>query len=392
MSAPTLRSRSLRTKIIALSVLVAGGAALMVAWACSQFQARALRESSIELQLALVHDIANKAAQEKTQTFASMQAMGRALTQSGWGSQTQILVAKALLESMPRLDELEVYDAQGRFIDRITLHPGASPSAPAALAPTIQDQATTNGLYLGPAEPVPGRGLRQRWVFPLRPSGQLTGYIASPVRLAALTQHLRSVAEIQFAGVEHALYLADAQGQIFASSNGVNTKASAHQDPLFHTLDPNTLTPGVGIALEIPNTQDPEQKDLATVLRLRAQPWVIVAKVPAKVAFAPLIELRSDLLRSVLAVLAISMVLAFVLARRVSLPLSALLSMAHRLARGRFDHTALLQRPDELGEVARAMNQSVKDLHLRGTSRSKDTREDVPSLRQTQVDFPSLND
>lgn len=386
----------------------------MVALACTQFQARAIKTASTELQLALVREIARHAEQDQDQARRDLLALSNALTQADWGEEAQISVTKALLESMPRLDQLDIYDARGQFIDRVRLSAdpaqgpgsgsrkdqgsdrgsGARPSPLPRLSPTMQSQAVQKGQWLSTPERNQALGIRQTWVLPLRAQGELTGFIASPVRLAPLSQHLRSLAQIQLAGTEHALYISDLEGRVLASSNPVHEMSDAGQDPLFDALTLEELPPDTGVAKELsasPGSGPSEYAALATVLRMSARPWLVVAKVPTQAAFAPLYELRQHLLRSVLAVFAGALAVAFLLARRVSLPLSALLSMAQRLQRGRFDHTALLQRNDELGEVARAMNHAVKDLHLRGNIGSKDTREDLLSdghtPRGTPADF-----
>lgn len=391
MNARPLRTRSIRVKIIALCVTLAGVCSLAVAWTSTQFQTRALKQSSTELQLALIKDIAQKAEQEFEQTQRDFFALTHALTQARWGPDAQISVAKALLESMPRLDELSVYDAKGQFIDRIAQRSGAAGPGPTQrLDSHVQNRSLSQGRWIGEVDPSATGGPRQRWVLPLRAQGRHTGFVSSPVRLAPLTQRLAAIAQLQLTGTAHALYIADANGCILASSSpkAKTQLANAQEDPLFKHLAGQGLPPDQGVAKEIVESPGYAPAYLATVMRLSAQPWLIVAKVPTEAAYAPLQDLRRQLLWSITALLGASLLIAFVLARRVSQPLEALVSMAQRLERGRFDHTALLQRQDEIGEVARAMNQAVKEQHLRGTSRSKDTRDDAPSIAQTHKQTP----
>lgn len=388
MNAPSPRARSLRAKIIALCVALAGVSSLCVAWTSTQFQTRALRQSSTELQLALVKGIARHAEEQVEQTQRDFHGLTHALTQANWGPDAQIAVTKALLESSPRLDELSVYDAQGRFIDRVSQGstPSPRPSQHPRLGPEVQDQALAHKRWVSPAQMDPAGIARETWVLPLHANGEPTGFVSSPVRLASLAQRLVSAAQLQLAGTPHALYICNLQGEVLASSD--TAKAHTGVDPLMTELELAQLPTDQGLAQEIPASEAGAPAQLATVMRLSVRPWIIVAKVPAKAAFAPLTALRRNLLWSILGVLSASLVLSFFLARRVSLPLGALVSMAKRLQRGRFDHTGLLQRTDEIGEVARAMNQAVKEQHLRGTSRSKETREDVLSLGQTPKQMP----
>lgn len=386
MPALPLRSRSLRFKLIALCVAIAGSSALAVAWACTQFQARALKDASYELQLSLVKDVAQFAQLEREQTQRDLQALGRALTQRAWGDQAQLTVAFALLESMPRLDELRVYDASGRFIDRISQN--ARPFTPGPLSAQHQDAAVRAGTWASSLVQT-GADPRQLWVQALRVQGELTGFVASPVRLAPLQQHLRATASVQLAGTSHALYLSNLRGEILLSSALQGPFASGRQDPQPFAPKLEELPNNLGVAKDLPAFAEQHQEQLATALRISNPPWIVTAKIPAPAAFAPLRELRSHLLSSVIVIVAASMVVALLLSRRVSRPLTALVAMAKRLEQGRFDHTALLRRNDELGEVARAMNLAAKDLALHDLHSGRDTHDNAAPASQTRKQKPA---
>lgn len=386
MPALRLRPRSLRFKLIALCVAIAGSSALAVAWVCTQFQARALKDASYELQLSLVREVAHFAQLQDEQTQRDFQALARALTQSDWGDKAQLTVAFALLESMPRLDELRIYDASGRFIDRISQ--GDRPVDRAALPPEMQDAAVQAGTWTK-AEILTGSDPRQLWVQSLRVQGQLTGFLASPVRLTPLQQHLRSTASLQLANTPHALYISDLQGNILLSSAAQGPFASGHKDHQSISLELGDLSPELGVAKDLPPSSEQDPAQLATALRLSSYPWVVMVKVPAPAAFAPLHELRAQLQKSVVLILAVSMLVAFALSRRVSRPLTALVAMAQRLEQGRFDHTALLRRKDELGEVARAMSLAAKDLALHDLHSGRDTHDNAAPASQTRKRKPS---
>lgn len=382
MPVPLIRPQSLRFKLIAMCVAIAGCSALAVAWTCTQFQARALEDSGRELQLSFVHEIAQFTQLQRERTQRDLQALGHALTQHEWGSQAQLTVAFALLESMPGLDELRIYDASGRCLDRIT-QGERSAQVQEPLAPDIQDAAVQAGTWADPRVTT-GPKPRQLWVHALRAQGQLTGFIASSVRLDSLQQHLRRTASLQLANTEHALYISSLEGDILLSSVSQGPWANGRRAPEISSIDLQSLRPDLGVVQDLAPTSDDAAGQLTTALRMSAQPWLVVARVPSSAAFAPLKALHAHLLRSVLFILAASMLLAFVLSRRVSRPISALVAMAKRLEQGRFDHTALLRRNDELGEVARAMSLAAKDLALQDLHSARDTHDNAAPASQTR--------
>lgn len=386
LSIPT---RSLRAKIILMSVLLAGISALSVACVSLYFEAQALRRSSDELQLGLLHGLARRSQEQLDHCQQELESLARALTQHRWGSHAQIAVAKALLEASAQLDQLDVYDREGVWIDRIQLG-DAKADPPGDLLPEIRSQVLQDGQWLSEVRVGSGeQPSRQRWVLPLRASGKITGFISSAVSLAGIEQELHARAQEQLTGTAHALYIADLEGQVLAHTKGPQALRNALADPLFVELQAMDLKAGIGFARPHRADSNSGEDYLATALRMPSRPWLLIAKIPSDQAYAPLHELRRRLLLWSTGIAGATLLLAFIVAQRVSTPLSALTQMAQRLQRGRFDHTSLLRRKDELGELARAMNQAAKELQQQGGSRSKDTREDrFPASNRTLRKYP----
>lgn len=389
MRHPGIPTRSLRAKIILMSVLLAGISALSVAGVSLYFKAQALRRSSDELQLGLLHGLARRSQEQLDQCQRELQSLSHALTQQQWGSQAQISVAKALLESSAQLDQLDIYDREGQWIDRIQLG-DAKAKPPDRLDPQIRSQVMQNGRWLSKVTiDRTEQGAREGWVLALHAEGTITGFISSSVSLATIEQELHARAQEQLGETAHALYIADLDGQVLAHSRGQNALRSALDDPLFEELQAMDLKAGVGFARHHRADSSSDQAYLATALRMPSRPWLLIAKIPSTQAYAPLYELRRQLLLWIVGISVATLLLAFAVAQRVSTPLSALTQMAQRLQRGRFDHTSLLRRNDELGELARSMNQAAKELQQQGGSRSKDTREDhFPPSGRTLRRYP----
>ncbi|HEX5501224.1 MAG TPA: ATP-binding protein [Thermomicrobiales bacterium] len=109
-----------------------------------------------------------------------------------------------------------------------------------------------------------------------------------------------------------------------------------------------------------PNAEGVQQLDgFATA---RTVPWVVLVGIPSDAVYAPLrAEIRLMIARLVLVALATA-VLALVVGRRVVRPIRHLTAGATTIAEGDLTHRIALDRRDELGRLATAMNRMADTL------------------------------
>ncbi|MBN9688697.1 MAG: response regulator [Verrucomicrobia bacterium] len=98
--------------------------------------------------------------------------------------------------------------------------------------------------------------------------------------------------------------------------------------------------------------------------------WVLLSEIDAAEAFAPVETLRQRTLYLSLALLAPILLLAWLVARTISRPASALLRGIRQLQHGHTDIALPIHSHDEIGELAHAFNQMAARLH--STTVSKD--------------------
>lgn len=99
--------------------------------------------------------------------------------------------------------------------------------------------------------------------------------------------------------------------------------------------------------------------------------WGIVAKTDSAEAFAPIIELRNDLLEAGAIAFSLGMIFSLWLAHSMSRPIRALQKAAEELGRGNLDYQVTITSHDEIGLLSRTFNQMVANLQEMTASRDQ---------------------
>ena len=375
---------SLRAKIVGLAALLAVGPALVVGLLRLQIQEDALRSSGRELQLALLQDLAESVERSFERGGSELDAVAQTLTRASLPDDARIELAMTVVESSHILDHLDIFDQHGQLIDQIR-HAGYEQSAPPQLSPALRSGALEEGRAWGDVTRTTS-DLRIRTVIPLIVKQQLTGFVSSELSLRPMQERLDFLSHNHFIGFPSGLTVLDENARVIAAVDRDRWLQSAAHDPFVADISLPELPPEIGIAREIDNTKS-NIGQVGTLLRLRSLPWIIVAQVPTPIAYAELYEERERLTLYLGVIIFFALVLGTLFARHISVPLSGLSQMAARLAERRFDHTSLLERRDELGTLARAMEQAAFDLaqNERQIRREAEVRRDLGRYMPAQL-------
>ena len=121
------------------------------------------------------------------------------------------------------------------------------------------------------------------------------------------------------------------------------------------------------------------QPEIAGYAPVRGQRWTVMISEPRAIFEAPLQALFSQLLWSVLAVGAVSVLLALVLARGLVRPIQALTRAADALKRGDYSGANLkVTTRDEIGQLARTFNVMIDVLRQRERESARERRAPAP--------------
>lgn len=103
--------------------------------------------------------------------------------------------------------------------------------------------------------------------------------------------------------------------------------------------------------------------------------WGMVAKIDLAEAFAPVTMLRDFVLVLVIAVIALSILAAFIVAKSLSDPIQILQQGVEEIGRGNLDHKVATEAEDEIGQLGRAFDRMTGKLKAITASRDELDRE-----------------
>ncbi len=103
---------------------------------------------------------------------------------------------------------------------------------------------------------------------------------------------------------------------------------------------------------------------IAAAATIESLGWLVVAEQPTSEAYAPIVAAAWRTALLVVAAAAAALILAYVLARRMTGPIRLLEEGAAAIGAGRFDHHITVRTGDELERLAGSFNQMAGDLAL----------------------------
>lgn len=97
-------------------------------------------------------------------------------------------------------------------------------------------------------------------------------------------------------------------------------------------------------------------------LEIAGVKWVLLAEIDASEAFAPIVDLRNNMLLVGVIVLLITILISFMVARQISNPIIALTDSLELISQGDLTQKLEVKSADEIGRVSEAMNKMISNL------------------------------
>jgi class 3 adenylate cyclase len=352
---------SLRVKLAAGTAFVAIVPALAAGWGLYRLAAAELERSALRHQQAVADDVASRVGASFTEAQNGVEAIGRALTDLGLRADVRLAEARDLVAANAAIDQVAVYDPSGAYVDGIREDRAPRLEAPQRLDAALMDGALRAGVAVGRATAIESE-VRIPLVVPIRAAGVPTGFVMAPISLDPTQRNVAELAATRFDGDPDSIYLVDDTLRIVAQPRldeavrlrsisdiglpgGMDRAAFAHGVSTFHEL--------VG----------PDgERWLGTFTPLAGRPLAVVTQVPRARAFATLDAARRLLGWTVLAGVALALVVGLWFARSISRPVGKLVAFARDLAARRFDQPLDVRTGDELEVLAGAMTTAASDL------------------------------
>lgn len=105
-------------------------------------------------------------------------------------------------------------------------------------------------------------------------------------------------------------------------------------------------------------------------LNISGLKWVLISEVDEQEAFAPLANVRSSIINFGLFLFVVLVLIAIVVAYRITSPLKTLVNFAKSISRDDFSKRIPVIKPDEIGELSRAFNDMSSTLEVTTVSKA----------------------
>lgn len=360
-STPTSVRFPLRVKLAVFAGVLLVAHIVAVGWAALQRTSNTLTVAQQELQIAILETVTRDIEAEFAQAHDGLDAIGRAVVDESLDIESRLSLAKILVESNEVLDNALLYTEQGDQPEPITELDAGDLEPPQVVPVELRSEAIERNVATGSAVAGPD-GPRVLVVMPIRFDEQVTGFVGSLVPLSGIQARVERTAEAHFADMPDPLFVVDEGFRIVAhpERERAASLASAADEPIFEGIDPGTLSAQFSHSGEFTRTDG--SSAVGTVVGMESRPWALVAMVPTRFAYAPLIEMRNIVLVTIGVAALVAMVAAFVLARQVTSPLAELSRFASDIARRDFGSRVEIKTSDELAVVGQAMSQAAADL------------------------------
>jgi class 3 adenylate cyclase len=354
---PTERPpHSFRAKLTALAVALVSVPLIVAGLSLRDVNTDTVKTSSRELQLAILEDVARTIDEQLNEAEDAVTAVAGALGDDAQPAEARLGMALALVESSRSLDQVAVYGADGKLIDRIR-EDKVAPAGAEVLPPGLAGP----GVRLGAVELVDGEP-RVPVAVPIFGRGRrLTGTCLALVSLRPIQERVERIAEARFPGGAGSLFVLDEQHRVIAHPDREQAATLARADAgVLDWVDPGSLVADVARSGEYKERDGSEM--VGSIVRLGKRPWTVVAQIRRDVAYASLRRMERTTLAILGGSLGLSVLVALGFAARLARPVRELSVFADKLAERRFDQRIELKTNDELSLLARAMNGAAAEL------------------------------
>lgn len=348
-------------KLAVFGVLLAGVPLVVSGWLVLDVARGHLETAQRELRIAVAEDVARTLDAEIRRAEDALDGVGRALTDPAVEESAAIAHATELVEASAAIDHASLYDASGALIDTIRERAAHGVPVGRVLDPALRARAERRGSAVGAATRAPG-GPRALLVVPVRRGGTTTGWVATSMSLAAVQSRVVADAAGHFESSPQAVYVVDSQGHIVAHPDAEQADALVNalgRGMLWGVRSRKALAemPAMSAAYTIDGVET-----VGSALSMPDSDWVVVVQVPRAVAYAPVVAMQRIGLVTLGVALALAVLLALLLAARVTRPIGQLARFARELAARRFDARIQIDTYDELSVLGAAMSDAAAEL------------------------------
>lgn len=335
----------------------------------------AMKRSVRDVQLAVISDITRSIATSLLQTRQELEATGEILLGDG-DTPDAVRQAQAIarMRHNPLFDQLVVYAPTGELVlylqaPEALLGPPEAvmpPQLKAGLqeAPFVTGQVTTDGTT-----PRVLVGIR------VMVGEELRAYLVTGLSLASLCQVLKQVSDDRFGGVSDRIYVLDEHGRIIAHAD--QTRAALLEDRRGRGIL-RGLGPQVNFRHRfgsVPQYFDEQGHEwLGALETLPDLGWAVAVEHPHEQVYATVYAMRRRLLLGALGAGLGMLVVAALVARRVTRPLRSLVTGIRSLAGREFRARVPVERTDELGTLATAFNDMASALETSEATLARESR------------------
>jgi class 3 adenylate cyclase len=293
-----------------------------------------------------LEDVTRSVEASLVHTEDALETIGRLVVETPDASLVPALVT-ATVSGTSELDAVALYAADGARIELVR-ETGSATQLPEVLHEELRDAAEDTGTASVVLEDASVLS-----VVPLRARAGLTGFVVGRTSLGPIASHLDALGERHFPGVVAPLLLVGEDGRVLAGPSGSPVRV------------PDVLTAGLEVARVGSYAEVVGQGDdarLVTIERIEGRPFRVIVQEPTSVVFASVEALRRYVLGAVLLGVLASVLLAYLLGKRLASPIALLLAQADHLAHRRFDRRVAIESGDELDVLGHAMSRAAADL------------------------------
>jgi signal transduction histidine kinase len=130
--------------------------------------------------------------------------------------------------------------------------------------------------------------------------------------------------------------------------------------------------------------RDPDRREyLAAATRIPGTPWLVAIDFPMRSVRAPVNSFVEKIELIALAALALGLVAAWLMSRRITDPLRQLTLAADEIAAGKHEHPVHIQRSDELGRLGKAFTTMAGEVRVAREGLERKVEERTSALNQT---------
>lgn len=348
-------------KLALFSGTLAAIATSVMGLSLSSIYESSLSRSSLDYGTVVAADAAQTIELELEEIEVGLLNVQRILTTQSTNADEQIQRALLLVESNKALDHVNIYDGSGKWIDTIKEQKATVNKAAKTLKLDQFKSAPKTPIKLGEWTKLANGKLRIEVLMPLKTKeGKQTGYLHTLLPMTPIQARIDDLVRKRMDGDVNRVFVVDGQQRIMAHANDKMLTQKIKTLPHVKGMTDEMIK--AGVSQSGPYTDDKGNKMLAVYHPIPEARWGIITQIPYKVAYEPLEKMQRYVAIVLILAVLVSIILAFLLARRLTAPIGSLMKMADALGRRQFDQRVEVNSGDEFSILGEALSHAAADL------------------------------